>query len=477
MDTCSNDNSSSSSTRSNDRRRRPGRWRHRWGLASSKSTTTLTSLLLALTTFFANGGPKGAAGQQTNSTTPLPECSAAVASGASYAVSVPADAVELAAAVASCTGGAYNVTWTGAVTLDEPLVVAADSFLTIRGFQSAAGEAAALDGNNVTGLVDLGEGSSLRLEGVALRNARRASGNGGAVRAEEVGCVVVAIDAAFESNTAVGRGFEEGRGGALALGSGATAELENCTITGNRAQGSGGGVSIEGGDGTLVFKGCVLEDNASELEGGAVVLGGRSTVTFVGSTVSSNTALDGGGAVYGVNGTVVVGAGSRFVNNTVFRAGAGISLYVSFCLLIFMSCFCTDPGWLSLFVFCVGSFDGQLFYLRERAVVPRRSAVCSGVCARPVIYYRNHHLFVFFEGRASCGARARIVGFCGVFTGTALEGVLKFYFKFVYAFHKTNEKKPNLSFHTFFSCAGGCSVFCVVEHNSVALSAKKRPPT
>lgn len=243
-------------------------------------------------------------------------------------MSLPADAADLAADLSSCTGGTYNVTWTGAVVLESPLVVAAGSSLTITGAPAgASGAAAALDGGGVIGLVDLGAGSSLRLEGVTLRNARRGSGNGGAVRAEGDGCSVFAVGSAFEGNEAAATPL--GSGGALSLAAGATAELEDCVVSGNSATFAGGGVWSQGDGGSVVFTRCVLEDNASGWWGGAVGMEGRSTVVFDGSTVSGSWAEDEGGGLYGRNATVAVVGGSEFVNNTVGWVGGGISLRVS----------------------------------------------------------------------------------------------------------------------------------------------------
>lgn len=249
------------------------------------------------------------------------------ACGGVYAVSLPADVADLADALASCTGGSggeFDVTWTGTVVLDAPLAVPAGSSLTITGATGAAGgggaaaAAAVLDGGGVTGLVDLATRSSLRLEGVTLRNARRETANGAAVRAEAVGCSVVAFDSIFEGNNASYTAFADGggRGGALSLGGGATAELEDCVISGNHASYAGGGVWIEGDGCSLELTRCVLEDNTAEYQGGAVALEGRSAVVLEGSAVSRNHAFYLGGGLHGLNATVVIAAGSDFVNNT-----------------------------------------------------------------------------------------------------------------------------------------------------------------
>lgn len=251
-------------------------------------------------------------------------CSDPLQNGGIYTVSDTVDAYELAVDLVNCTGGAYNVTWDGVVMLSAPLIIANQSYLTITRAQGAS--MAVLDGTEAAGLIELGEGSSLRLEGVSLRNGTSVAGNGGAVRAETDGCMVSAFNTTFESNSAGGL---HGRGGALALGTGANVVLENCSIVGNQAQGNGGGISIVGDNASVLFTGCVIEDNHSKDDGGAIYVEGRSSVTFSGSLVSDNVANFSGGALYGTNTSVTVEAGSRFVNNIGYWFGAGISLMVS----------------------------------------------------------------------------------------------------------------------------------------------------
>lgn len=256
-----------------------------------------------------------------------------MATGRLYSVFKTVDAIALAIALKGCSGGEFNVSWNGLVTLSSPLVVASRTSLTITGVPTTAtGELATLDGNNVTGLLDLEAGSKLLLEGVILQNARRATGNGGAISADARDCEVSAKGSTFRYNMAESAEFGEGRGGAIALGQGAVANLENCTLSENYAAASGGGVFALGNS-DIVFRSCVLNRNEAGYYGGAVgMLDGRTMVKFVGSYVSGNLAQEIGGGVYGENSTVVVEAGSMFLNNTVYGSGGGISLQVSLSL-------------------------------------------------------------------------------------------------------------------------------------------------
>lgn len=331
---------------------------HRWGgLGASTTTASVWSLLLlALLTGISPRllVVRGVSAQQQNATSssgsvttsavgepeagvnnssdPTTSCANLLANGGLYAVSAPGDVAALTVALAGCPGGRFNVTWTGLVVLDEPLVVTARSSMTITGFPATlTGEPAALDGGNVTGLLELETGSSLYLDGVVLQNARRQnSGNGGAVKAESTGSIIVAKDAKFEDNVAVSSTYEAGRGGALALGAGVTARMENCTFVRNQA-GWGGGVATIG-DAVVDFENCLLDDNAADYSGGAVGADGRAMVSFTGSTVSNNKATNRGGALYGINATVIVDGGSMFVGNAANGTGGGIYLAVSFLL-------------------------------------------------------------------------------------------------------------------------------------------------
>lgn len=286
-------------------------------------------LLLALSLLIAR--PPSVAGQQESNATATSTCPTPLATITSFSVSTAADADELAAVLAECTGGVYEVDWIGAVALSQPLVIAAQSSVNITGFEGDSGEPATLDGKSATGLVEMGEGSFLWLEDVTLKNAKQSGANGGAVQAIAPNCFISAANSHFENNTAVfSPGFDGGRGGALALGDGAIVELKNCTVVGNRAEGSGGGLYFEGEGSSVVFKNCVLEDNTAKQNGGAVFLGGEgSTVEFLGSTVSNSLVEYSGGAVYGMNATIVVRDESLFFNNTAYESGAGIFLYVS----------------------------------------------------------------------------------------------------------------------------------------------------
>eukprot|EP00903_Cladosiphon_okamuranus_P009052 g8654.t1 len=320
--------------------------RHRRGPAStpprSSAATLLISVLLALFTFFITTTTTAAAAAaaastarqrqqhrhlQQGGTTTTPACATPLPNGGIHSVSLPADAADLATALSACTGGAYNVTWTGAVVLESPLVVAAGSSLTITGAPAAGGVAAALDGGGAIGLLDLGAGSSLRLEGVILRNARRGDGRGAAVRAEGAGCSVVAVNSTFLGNEAFSTSTpDNGRGGALSLAGGATAELEDCVVSGNSALNYGGGVYSDGGEGSVMLTRCVIKDNASSWRGGGVGVIG-SSVVLDGCTVSGNSAAEEGGGLYGLNATVAVVGQSEFVNNTfVGSGGGGISM-------------------------------------------------------------------------------------------------------------------------------------------------------
>ena len=104
-------------------------------------------------------------------------------------------------------------------------------------------------------------------------------------------------------------------GGGITVGSGATAEITDVTISGNTAY-NGSGITV--GNGTTVkITDVTISGNTSMNNGGGVVNYG--TFTIKNSTVSGNTAYYGGG-VYNY-GTLNLSGNSKIINNTKGTAG------------------------------------------------------------------------------------------------------------------------------------------------------------
>ena len=146
-----------------------------------------------------------------------------------------------------------------------------------------------------------GGSSSLTLESVSIAN-NTASGStygGGGVYVRDAS-TFVASNTTFESNTAT-----KFYGGAIAVGSNASATLTDVELTSNSAL-RGGALYNFGGTATIAEHSTVTGNNA-QIGGAIFTTGGTTTVSY--STVSGNTASNQGGALYANGGTV------KFVNS------------------------------------------------------------------------------------------------------------------------------------------------------------------
>ncbi len=113
----------------------------------------------------------------------------------------------------------------------------------------------------------------------------------------------------------------EGTGGAVLVGSSASAMLRNCTISGNTAV-EGGGAAEEYG--TLAIANCVISNNHAT-GGGGGVSGQGGSVTISGSVVSSNHATDGGGIDAGDYSSATVSS-TPVTSNTADSSGGGLAV-------------------------------------------------------------------------------------------------------------------------------------------------------
>ena len=88
-----------------------------------------------------------------------------------------------------------------------------------------------------------------------------------------------------------------------------TADLSDCTISGNSNDNSGGGVWNQG---TIDLSGCTISGNTASIGGG--LDNDSGTATLVACTISGNTATGSGGGIY-VGGTT--GTNTVTLNNTI----------------------------------------------------------------------------------------------------------------------------------------------------------------
>ena len=98
-------------------------------------------------------------------------------------------------------------------------------------------------------------------------------------------------------------GWTEGDGGGIYVASSASLTLAGCTVTRNTATNYGGGIYVASNGMLTVTDSTIAENTATNSGGG--IYNYYSTLTITGSTVSGNTANSGGG-IYNYNGTVML---------------------------------------------------------------------------------------------------------------------------------------------------------------------------
>ena len=255
-----------------------------------------------------------------------------------------AGAAQLAQTV-NCSGGSFEVSWVGNVTLERTIHVSAGTTLNITG--SPDGTSAA-DGAGRTSLFSLDDGGVLHLSDLTLANGRAASGSaGGAILAVDAAVALtrctladneadfggailvgrselVAADVSFERNSAP---FE---GGALYADQ-ARVSLRECTFSENSAR-NGGGLLSYGS--SLGLEDVRFEGNSATLYGGAIYAAEGTLATLEGlvSFVENNAGLLSsdsfgwyGGAGWYLQESVLAAAGRvEFVGNSAGQGGAAV---------------------------------------------------------------------------------------------------------------------------------------------------------
>ncbi len=116
-------------------------------------------------------------------------------------------------------------------------------------------------------------------------------------------------------------------GGALRIGSGATADLTDVWLTGNSA-GAGGAISSEG---TLTVSRSLIAGNTANVEGGGLHLASGSTTRITNSTITSNSASTGGGiysagTLLSVNNTISHNSATSSASGIASASGSSVSV-------------------------------------------------------------------------------------------------------------------------------------------------------
>ncbi len=237
-----------------------------------------------------------AAGQLSSS---VAGCLPSGALGSSYLVEDAAGAAELARTV-NCSGGSFEATWVGSVTVDETILVPAGTTLNVTG--SSDGTSVA-DGAGRTPLFSLGGGGVLHLSDLTLRNGRAASGSAG-------GAILAADSAVTLTRCTLSENVAE-FGGAIVM---ARSELlaNAVRFEGNSADESGGAIYAD--ETRITLNDCAFSNNSAVYGGGLISYG--SELRLVDVTFEGNSAQKNGGGIEALEGTRIILVGLvSFVGN------------------------------------------------------------------------------------------------------------------------------------------------------------------
>lgn len=233
-----------------------------------------------------------------------------------------AGALQLAQAV-NCSGGIFEVSWVGSVTVEETIRVLDGTQLSVVGTPDGL---SFVDGGGETSLFHVSNGT-LRLSTLSLVDG--IGEEGGAINAAD--SVLTAENCTFSNNAGIVFG-----GAIFAINSNMTAEY--CTFSGNTADLGGGAIYAWGWDRTtnsvVDVVGSVFAGNGAFNGGGVHVLELR--LMFDGSEFSGNYA-DVGGAVYAVDTEEFFSDNCTFSNNSAV-GGSGGAIWASGLVMTLESC-------------------------------------------------------------------------------------------------------------------------------------------
>jgi parallel beta-helix repeat protein len=224
--------------------------------------------------------------------------------------------------------GAMNVAISGltltrgnAGALFGGAIEVADESLTLSGVVITANTTASIDGGG--GGVFINEAGGLRLEDSVVSGntatGERGSG-GGLFLADSSTAVILRSIVSGNQRTGTGVGF----GGGVFVGDGAVLNVENATISDNRAiGGEGGGILVEQ-SGSLIVENSTISGNQATSGGGGLLLAFNSGTVLRNSTISGNSSVSGGGGILTDNCMLTV-ENCTVSGNVCTSPGGGIS--------------------------------------------------------------------------------------------------------------------------------------------------------
>ncbi len=147
-----------------------------------------------------------------------------------------------------------------------------------------------INGNNSSRVFNVVQSGAVALSGLTATNGNGSGGVGGGIRG--YGGTLIINDCAIVGNSALS-GPNNGAGGGIHVNAGVL-WMAGSVISGNRA-GFIGGVSIENATANLIN--CTISGNSVIASGSGIVARGSSEVTLTNSTVTANSSPGGDGAV------------------------------------------------------------------------------------------------------------------------------------------------------------------------------------
>ncbi|CAM9190499.1 unnamed protein product [Ectocarpus sp. 8 AP-2014] len=188
-----------------------------------------------------------------------------------------ADAVVLGDVVNCTGGGAVEVVWAGAISLDTAISVGSGTFLSITGENDTAG----VQGGGQIRMFGVSPAGGLTLTDLKLSGGSAASG--GAIRSSMA--AVTLNSCAFDGNIAT-----DGDGGAVWV-EGGELTIVGGEFSGNSASGNGGAV-LTTDAAVAIENGTRFEEN-SAIEGGGLFCGGSENATLLSASDNASCSLNG----------------------------------------------------------------------------------------------------------------------------------------------------------------------------------------
>ena len=156
-----------------------------------------------------------------------------------------------------------------------------------------------------------------------------ATKQGGAIYVNTTKASAGIVGATFTSNGGCTDG-DEGQGGAIYSGGGASTEMSGCTFTSNSARVGGAIGSVDPSNtNTISVDGCDFNGNTSTGVGGAVIITSKGQMRLTNSTFTSNEAGSNGGAIRANDANLTLTIDNvAFNSNYAKGSGIGGALYI-----------------------------------------------------------------------------------------------------------------------------------------------------